>query len=400
MIEDLPKGKSIGAMQASLQWISTHTMRFIGAVMITTDGGEGFILIKKGTPEAYYFQQGSKILRGKPAFDYYSTHDLLTFRLQKYTAEEYRKAFARYNGEHGSELTPASLDADIPAISVKPSPDIPRTPTPPEHGVKVVAYPAEQETIAEDDVEAPPEESQEFVPDVRKILQSAEESLDFSTTISGMTEIEAIDETAGSAEDMAESHEEADIEARQSPHAPDPSEQQVAPEKSEDTAESHEQPAMEEGPYPPATASAEQETATEEKDGSAEDTEPFTPSPLLRTPPIEDSEVADLGWILRRNGVLAASVFSDGFSVVALGDADFEAVAAIAEDALRSAESIAATLDMGAFVQMTIQMKGKNVIIAPWRDTHICFLTSPKTHLGQIRGILQELALRNSQQGS
>lgn len=360
MINDLPKGKSIGAMQASLQWISTHTVRFIGAVMITIGNGEGFILIKKGAAEAYYYQHGSKVLRGKPAYDYFGTQDLLTFRLQKYNAEEYRRAFALYNGEQGSELTPASPDTHIPAISVKPSPEALPPSAPPEPATVVEAFPVEPEyDPGEEEVEQEDEETTDFVPDVRKILESAENSLDISPSISDMAESAASEDEQANITDAAEG-------------AGEPAARDALPSP---------------GPAAPVPAPARED----------EEDRPM-PSPEPRVFPVEDSEVADLGWILRRNGVLAASVFSDGFSVVALGDADFEAVAAIAEDALRSGEAIATALDMGPFVQMTLQMEGKNVIIAPYRDTHICFLTSPKTHLGQIRSILQELALRNARQ--
>jgi predicted regulator of Ras-like GTPase activity (Roadblock/LC7/MglB family) len=397
MIDYLPKGKSIGAMQASLHWISTHTVRFIGAVMITIGDGEGFILIKKGTPEGYYYQHGSKVLRGKSAFDFFSTQDLLSFRLQKYNAEEYRKALALYNGEQGSELTPASLDADIPAISVEPSPESFRPPSPPESPVQVDPYAGEPEVGPGEDAEPEPEESQDFVPDVRKILESAEESLDFSSSISDIAESSGSDDTLETPEDAEDMREPEGTADEQPPQLPDLSEQPAAQEQKEDAAESHETPLTEERQSP---AYAEQEAAADDGEDAAQVEEAFLSSPEPRNFTMEDSEVADLGWILRRNGVLAAIVFSDGFSVVALGDADFEAVAAIAEDALRGAETIATAMDMGPFVQMTLQMKGKNVIIAPYRDTHICFLTSPKTHLGQIRGILQEISLRNSQQSA
>ncbi|HDR72561.1 MAG TPA: hypothetical protein ENN85_01380 [Methanoculleus sp.] len=393
MIDYLPTGKSIGAMQASLQWILTHTFRFIGAVMITLGEGEGFILIKKGKAEAYYYQHGSKVLRGKAAYDYFSTQDLLTFRLQKYNAEEYRKAFAFYNGEQGSELTPASLDADIPAISVKPSPEPPRS----------VAQAVEQtvhsmEPAVNQDHESGPaaEEPHDVVPDVRKILQSAEDSLDLSPSISEMTgKPESGDGTAPPGDDVGEIRTPEETADRQSSGAPGLSGQQAKPDEGDATAGAGEEPVTGVRQSPPATAPGAPPVAVDERDDTPETAAP-PPGPHAIT--VEDSEIADLGWILRRNGVLAASVFSDGFSVVALGDADFEAVAAIAEDALRAAESIAAALDMGTFLQMTVQMQGKNVIIAPYRDAHICFLTSPKTHLGQIRGILQELSLRNPTQ--
>ena len=58
MIEQLPEGKSIGWMQAPPQWIFSHTVRFVGIVRIVIQDGEGFILIRKGTPLAYYFRHG------------------------------------------------------------------------------------------------------------------------------------------------------------------------------------------------------------------------------------------------------------------------------------------------------------------------------------------------------
>ncbi|MDG6257373.1 MAG: roadblock/LC7 domain-containing protein [Methanomicrobiaceae archaeon] len=398
MIDYLPKGKSIGAMQASLQWIVTHTFRFIGAVMITVDEGKGFILIKKGKPEAYYYQHGSKVLRAKAAYDYFSTQDLLTFRLQKYNAEEYRKAFAFYNGEQGSELTPASLDTDIPAISVKPSPEPPR---PPVQAVKQTAYPLDPAVNQDEESDPAPEEAHGFVPDVRKILQSAEDSLDFSPSISEMTgKSESGDGTAPLGDDAGGVRTPEETTDRQSSGAPDLSGQQATPDERDDAAGAGEEPVTGVRQLPPAIVPGEPPTAVDERDDTTEAAEQAAPLPGAHAFTVEDSEIADLGWILRRNGVLAASVFSDGFSVMALGDADFEAVAAIAEDALRAAERIAAAMDMGTFLQMTVQMKGKNVIVAPYRDAHICFFTSPRTHLGQIRGILQELSLRNSQQGS
>jgi hypothetical protein len=35
-------------MQTSLQWIFAHTSRFAGAVRITAQDGEGFLLVQKG----------------------------------------------------------------------------------------------------------------------------------------------------------------------------------------------------------------------------------------------------------------------------------------------------------------------------------------------------------------
>ena len=92
MIELLPEGKSIGWMQAPPQWIFTHTVRFIGVVRVVIQDGEGFILIKKGKPLAYYFKHGRIELRGHAALDYFNSHPTIEFNLCKYTPEEFAQA--------------------------------------------------------------------------------------------------------------------------------------------------------------------------------------------------------------------------------------------------------------------------------------------------------------------
>jgi hypothetical protein len=92
MIDQLPDGKSIGWMQAPPQWIFTHTVRFVGIVRVVIQDGEGFILIKKGKPLAYYFKHGRIELRGHGALDYFNSHPTIEFNLCKYTPEEFSRA--------------------------------------------------------------------------------------------------------------------------------------------------------------------------------------------------------------------------------------------------------------------------------------------------------------------
>ncbi len=56
-----------------------------GIVPVVIQDGEGFILIKKGKPLAYYFKHGRIPLRGHAALDYFNSHQTIEFNLCKYT---------------------------------------------------------------------------------------------------------------------------------------------------------------------------------------------------------------------------------------------------------------------------------------------------------------------------
>jgi hypothetical protein len=92
MIDTLPEGQSIGWMQAPLQWILTHTVRFVGIVRVVILDGEGFILIRKGKPLVYFFKHGRIELRGHGALDYFNSHKTIEFKLCRYTPEEFSRA--------------------------------------------------------------------------------------------------------------------------------------------------------------------------------------------------------------------------------------------------------------------------------------------------------------------
>jgi hypothetical protein len=113
IIELLPEGKSIGWMQAPPQWIFTHTVRFIGVVRVVIQDGEGFILIKKGKPLAYYFKHGRIELRGHAALDYFNSHPTIEFNLCKYTPEEFVQAQKICNVE--DQVTDNTAGSGLPA---------------------------------------------------------------------------------------------------------------------------------------------------------------------------------------------------------------------------------------------------------------------------------------------
>ncbi len=62
-----------------------------------------------------------------------------------------------------------------------------------------------------------------------------------------------------------------------------------------------------------------------------------------RAPP--SPEKAALQQIVRQPGVVAVSVFHEGFALQSVGSADFEKVAAVAEDLLRAGSQITAEMD-------------------------------------------------------
>ena len=92
-----------------------------------------------------------------------------------------------------------------------------------------------------------------------------------------------------------------------------------------------------------------------------------------------------LTHIARQPGVVAVSVFHEGFALQALGSADFEQVAAVAEDLLRAGTRITGDMDMGDLSQMILETQAGKLIIAPYRDLFVCVLANPDANLGLIR---------------
>jgi predicted regulator of Ras-like GTPase activity (Roadblock/LC7/MglB family) len=103
-----------------------------------------------------------------------------------------------------------------------------------------------------------------------------------------------------------------------------------------------------------------------------------------------------LNNILRQPGVLAVSAFFEGFPVQSFGDADFEQVAAMAEDLLRAGMKMIANMHIGQLEQMLLETTEGKFIIAPFGDLFLCLYTAPGANLGLIRlalhGLHQEAA--------
>lgn len=115
------------------------------------------------------------------------------------------------------------------------------------------------------------------------------------------------------------------------------------------------------------------------------------PKPVARNGSVG---VGGLEQVARQPGVIAVSVFHEGFALQSLGTADFEQVAAIAEDLLRAGTRITADMAMGGLSQMILETPAGKLIIAPYGDLSLCILAKPDANLGLIR-----LSIRGMQDG-
>jgi len=98
-----------------------------------------------------------------------------------------------------------------------------------------------------------------------------------------------------------------------------------------------------------------------------------------------------LAKIASQPGVLAVSAFYEGFPVLSLGEADFEHVAALAEDFLRAGSRIAADMHLGPAEQLILETAEKKVIIAPCGDLFICVIARADVQLGLLRVAIRSL---------
>jgi predicted regulator of Ras-like GTPase activity (Roadblock/LC7/MglB family) len=95
--------------------------------------------------------------------------------------------------------------------------------------------------------------------------------------------------------------------------------------------------------------------------------------------------------VLVQPGVIAVSAFSEGFSVQSLGEADFDQVAAMAEDLLRAGIKIARDMKIGLIDQIILETDTGKIIIAPYGDLYLCVFTGPDVNLGLIRVVLKSI---------
>jgi predicted regulator of Ras-like GTPase activity (Roadblock/LC7/MglB family) len=107
--------------------------------------------------------------------------------------------------------------------------------------------------------------------------------------------------------------------------------------------------------------------------------------------PREFLDQSKLQKILSQPGVIAVSAFFEGFPVQSTGNADFEHVAASAEDFMRAGVKIAEDMKAGPLEQMILETAGNKFIIAPCGDLFLCVFTTADTQLGLIRVVLKSI---------
>jgi predicted regulator of Ras-like GTPase activity (Roadblock/LC7/MglB family) len=120
----------------------------------------------------------------------------------------------------------------------------------------------------------------------------------------------------------------------------------------------------------------------------AEDVEIPVPSV---SPPPDLLDAGTLEKIASQPGVIAVSAFYEGFPVQSLGNADFEHVAALAEDLMRAGTRIAQEMKVGNLDQLILETSENKFIIAPCRDLFLCVFTTSDAQLGLIRVVLKSI---------
>jgi predicted regulator of Ras-like GTPase activity (Roadblock/LC7/MglB family) len=131
-----------------------------------------------------------------------------------------------------------------------------------------------------------------------------------------------------------------------------------------------------------------------------EETPPPAAAPAGATAPEKTREIpgvppeldqSKLKKILSQPGVIAVSAFFEGFPVQSMGDADFEHVAASAEDFMRAGVKIAQDMSAGPLEQMILETAEHKFIIAPCGDLFLCVFTTADTQLGLVRVVLKSI---------
>ena len=116
---------------------------------------------------------------------------------------------------------------------------------------------------------------------------------------------------------------------------------------------------------------------------------PKKPERPLREPPLLDERM--IQKILKQPGVIAVSTFFEGFAVQSAGRADFEQVAANAEDLFRAGKKIAREIDIGPLNQIILETGRGKLVIAPHGDLNVCIFTEPDANLGLIRVAIKSM---------
>ena len=102
-------------------------------------------------------------------------------------------------------------------------------------------------------------------------------------------------------------------------------------------------------------------------------------------------DAGKLEKIISQPGVIAVSAFFEGFPVQSVGNADFEHVAALAEDLMRAGTKIAQEMKIGTLDQLIMETAENKFIIAPCGDLFLCVFTTSDAQLGLIRVVLKSI---------
>jgi predicted regulator of Ras-like GTPase activity (Roadblock/LC7/MglB family) len=130
----------------------------------------------------------------------------------------------------------------------------------------------------------------------------------------------------------------------------------------------------------------------EEPEAAAPSPAPEVAGQSQKTSPAPpELDQSKLKKILIQPGVIAVSAFFEGFPVQSMGDADFEKVAASAEDFMRAGVKIAQEMNAGPLDQMILETAGNKFIIAPCGDLFLCVFATADTQLGLIRVVLKSI---------
>jgi predicted regulator of Ras-like GTPase activity (Roadblock/LC7/MglB family) len=116
---------------------------------------------------------------------------------------------------------------------------------------------------------------------------------------------------------------------------------------------------------------------------------PKKPEKPPKEPPLLDEKT--IQKILKQPGVIAVSTFFEGFAVQSAGRADFEQVAANAEDLFRAGKKIAREIDIGPLNQIILETGRGKLIIAPYGDLNVCIFTEAEANLGLIRVAIKSM---------
>ena len=95
--------------------------------------------------------------------------------------------------------------------------------------------------------------------------------------------------------------------------------------------------------------------------------------------------------VLVQPGVIAVSVFSEGFPIQSLGTADFDQVAAMAEDLLRVGFRIAEDMKIGLVARIVLETNSGKIIVVPYGDLFLCVFTGPDANIGLIQQVLRSI---------